>query len=215
MKQIDSQALAIVNRALGLFGSGASLTEFLDGSVDQTLDIGDLVRRGRTVAKSQGIFMGLLRNIHGAANTQTSTFQPYLGGTGTIAPYPEPMPPGFDIWVLAAYVRQLSGSGTFTGALMIDPNTTNLGWGVDQAGNAVSAAARMALIFWDSLVTQTDTFALLEDGQPWAKIGQRLFRLNRDDVALLFSSTSSAAATFDCFVMLGVFPVGLGQDVLV
>lgn len=215
MKQVDSQALAIVNRALGLFGAGAPLTEFMDGSVDQVLDIGQLVRRGRTVAKSQGIFMGLLRNIHGAADSQTSSFQPYLGGTGRIAPYPQPMPPGFDIWVLSAFVRRLSGTGTFTGALFIDPNTTNLGWGVDEAGQAVSAAARMPLAFWDSLATQLDTFAITEQGQPWFNIGQRLFRLNRDDVGLLFSSTSSAIATYDCFIMMGVFPVGLGQDVLV
>ena len=215
MKSIDSQALELVNRALGLTGAGAPLTEFLDGFVDQTLDIGALVRRGRTLAKSTGVFFGLLRNIHGAADTQTSSFPPYTGGTGGIVPYPSPMPLGFDIWVLAAFVRQLSGSGTFTGALMIDPNTTILGWGVDQAGLAVNAIARMPLVFWDSLVTQTDEFALMEDGQPWAKIGIRLFRLNRNDVRLLFSSTSSAIATFDCFIMMGVFPVGLGQDIQV
>ncbi len=215
MKTVDSQALAIVNRALGLSGAGASLTEFLDGSVDQTLDIGELVRRGRTIAKSQGIFMGLLRNIHAGSGTLTSSFPPYTGGTGAILPWPSPMPLGFDVWVIGAFVRQLSGSGTFTGSLIIDPNTTNLGWGVDDGGAAVSAAARIPLAFWDSVVTQTDEIALMEDGQPWAKIGMRLFRLNRNDVRLMFSSTASALATFDCFIMLGVFPVGLGQDVQV
>jgi len=215
MKQVDSQALDIVNRALGLFGAGAPLTEFMDGAVEQSLDIGPLVRRGRTVAKSTGIFFGLMRNIHGAADSQTSTFQPYLGGTGAIDPWPSPMPPGFDVWVLAAFVRQLSGSGTFTGALFLDPNTTILGWGIDSAGVAVVAAARIPLVYWDSVVTQLDEFALMEDGQPWKRIGQRLFHLNRDEAGILFSSTSSAIATFDCFVMLGVFPVGLGQDVLV
>lgn len=215
MKTVDSQALEVVNRALGLSGVGAPLTEFLDGILNQSLDVTALVRRGRTIALSTGIFYGLLRNNHTAANTQTSRFEPYIGGTGAVLPYPSPLGRGFDFWVLAAITRQLSGSGTFTGALFIDPNTTLLGWGVDEAGAAVSAAARLPLAYWDSVVTQTDEFGLMENGQPWARIGLRLPRLNRNDVGLVFSSTSSAAAVFDCYIILGVFPVGLGQDVLI
>ena len=215
MKTVDSDALGLVNRALGLTGAGAPLTEFLDGTVDQTLDVQSLVRRGRTLGRSGGIFFGLLRNIHAGAGTLTSRFEPYVGGTGAVLPYPSPVNIGFDLWVLAAITRQLSGTGTFTGALFLDPNTTILGWGVDDGGAAVSAAARMPLVFWDSVVTQTDEFGIMEDGQPWGRIGIRLPRLNRNDVGLVFSSTASALATFDCFIVLGMFPIGLGQDVLV
>jgi len=211
MKSVDSQALGIVNRALGLTGAGAPLTEFLDGTVDQTLDIGQLVRRGRTQVGSDGIYFGLLTNVHSGAGTLSSFTNPYDVPTGAIAPYPVPMPPGFDIWLLSANVRQESGTGTLTAALSYDFPILAQGWGVDDSGVAVARADPFVLAFWDSVITETDEFGITEQGNPWVPIGLRL----RRNSSLLFSSTASALATFDCQMIIGVFPVSLGQDILV
>jgi len=215
LKTVDSQALGIVNRALGLTGVGAPLTEFLDGQLDQVLDVGSLVRRGRTLAGSGGMFFGLLRNIHAAANSQVSEIQPYFPNGAEIDPYPNRVPLGFDVWVLAATVEQLSGTGTFTGALFMDPAANSQGWGIDQAGAAVTGDRPMPLAFWDSVVAQDRTIALQEDGSPWVRIGMRLMRNAQSNTGLRFSSTSSALATFDCYILLGFFPIGLGQDGLI
>jgi len=218
MKKVDSQALGTVQKALGLTGSGAPSTEFLDGTVDQVLDVASMVRRGRTLSPSAGIFLATLQNVHGAAETLFSQWEPYQGGTGTRAPFPDPVPDTFDIWLLAAAVRQESGTGTFTGILTIDYPLAALGFGVDDSGAAIAATNAMGLVFWDSVVAQGPTVGLKEDGQPWTRIGMRIpryvFPATANQVSLVFNSTSSAIATFRCQLLMGLFPVGLGQDAI-
>ncbi|MEE8139192.1 MAG: hypothetical protein V3T81_10050 [Thermoanaerobaculia bacterium] len=217
MKTVDSQALGIVNRALGLTGAGAPLTEFLDGQVEQTLDIANLVRRGRALVGTNGFFYGVMENAHPSANTLTSTFAPFAPTLGDIPPYPSRMPPGFDIWILSATVDQPSGTGTFTGALLMAMRSPNQAWGIDDNAAAVAAADEtVPLAFWDSVATQNRTFGVQESGDPVARIGIRLPRPSRgEETGLTFSSTSSALATFRCVIKLGVFPIGLGQDLLI
>jgi len=216
VKTVDSQALGLVNRALGLTGAGAPLTEFLDGQVDQTLDIAALVRRGRTQAGTGGIYIGVMENVHGAADSQQSQIVPYNVAVGAVAPYPSPMPPGFDVWILAATIDQVSGAGTLAAALSLEPLTDNLlGWGIDESGVAATGISTLPLAYWDSVVTVGREFGLLGGvGQPWAHIGLRLPRPPLSDVALDFDTTSSAIATFRCYILTGVFPIGLGQDVI-
>jgi len=214
MRRVNSEALVLVQRALGISGvSVGGVTEFLDEQLDQTVDVGRLIRRGRTQAGTGGLYYGLLENVHGAGNTQESLIAPYLTPTGSNPPYPSPMLASFDIWVLGAHVSRLSGTGTFTGALFIIPTATVQGWGIDESAVAVAAAVPSTpLAFWDSVVTQTRTFAIKEDGQPFQRIGLRLIRGARNATQLRFSSTSSAVSTYRCHVLLGVFPIGLEQD---
>ena len=213
-KKVDSDALGLVNRALGLSGAGAPLTEFLDGTIDQVLDVGALVRRGRTFLGTGGIYWGTLRCIHGGAGTLTSTIEPYIVATGGRAPYATPVPLGFDIWILAAQVDQVSGAGTFTGALF---TTTNglVGWGVDDMGAAIEVSNSVPLALFDSVVTESREFGINEAGNPFIKIGMRMPRPAGNASVLTFSSTASDVATFDCYVLTGLFPIGMGQDILI
>lgn len=209
MKRVDSDALGIVTKALGLTGRGAAITEFLDAQLDQTLDVLPLVRRGRTQAGTEGIFTGVLQNVHGAANSLTTSVNPYNIATGRIAPYPDPVPAQFDIWLLAAVVRQNSGTGTLSAVLDFQSNVQ--GWGVDDSGVAVVATLTQPLAFWDAVAVEGITFGLRNGARgPYARLGIRLPRFG--DPVLTFRSTSSAVATFSCQVVLGVFPVSLGQD---
>jgi len=210
LKTVDSQALGILNKQLGITGRGAQVTELLDGTLEQTFDTGPAVRRGRTLAATTGLVTGTLSNVHTVAETLTSSIEPYAVAVGAIAPYPTPVPDTLDVWLLAATARQFSGTGTFTGSLFLDyPNATQ-GWGINDSGAAVVRQDEHAIIVWDSILAVGPQFALMENGQPWQRLG---LRLPRGGTILRWRSISSAAATFDCQLLMGLFPVALGQDV--
>lgn len=211
MKKIDSQALGILNKAFGLFGRGSPATELTDGIVDQVVDVAPIVRRSRTQARSEGLYTALLRNVHSGAQSRTAVLSPFNASAATVvAPYPSPFPEAFDLWLLSTFVQQLSGTGTFSGALRVTVPPSKMGLQTIGA----PATASMQVAFWDTVVTENTTFAV-KSGQtePMQKIGMRVPRT--PTTTLTFASTSSATATFDCFCILGVFPVGLGQDVVV
>ncbi len=210
MKKIDSQMLESLNKALGLSGVGSPVTELTDGIVDQVIDVGPIVRRSRTQANTAGVYTALIRNVHGAGNSLSAGIAPFLGAAAALEPYPSPMPAGFDVWLLSSVVTQSAGTGTVSAALRVDVPARLMG--LSSLGASVGAAMNVA--FWDTIVDESILFAIKSNQtEPVQKIG---LRLPRDPATqLVFSSTSSAAATFDCLMMLGVFPVGLGQDVIV
>jgi len=214
LKTVASDALGIVNRALGITGSGAPRTEFPDGILDQVLDVGPLVRRGRTQAATQGIYNAVLRTVHTDAETLSTAVAPYFPGANSRPPYPDPVPVQFDIWLLGASVRQISGGGTISALLAVQYGAAALGWGEDDSGVAVTLNSDISLAHWDALATVSTEFAILNGARgPWARFGLRLPR--HPDTSLVFRCTSSVTATFDCNLLLGVFPVALGQDIAV
>jgi len=209
VKTVDSDALGVVNRALGITGNGAQRTEFMDGVVDQTLDVAALVRRGRTQAGTEGIYTAIMRCINTDVNTISVSVDPYaVGTTGLIAPYPNPMPMQFDVWLLAVSLDRVSGSGAMQVALRIDFLASQQGWGIDNLGAAVAVASTQLLAFWDAPVVAGTTFGLLNQGGVYTKIGTRIPR----GAVIAMSSLSAATSTYDCQLILGVFPTALGQD---
>lgn len=211
MKAVDSDALGTVNLALGLSGQGAPLTEFMDGQVNQVLDVASMVRRGRTPAGLSGWYIGILQNVHSGAGTLSTSATPYAQTVGTRATWPNPLPAQFDAWLMGASVRRQSGSGTLTAALFLDVDDSQVGFGVDDSGVAVTIHNSQGLVFWDSQLTENVTMGLKEDGQPYQRIGLRLPR----GATLTFTSTASALSTWKAQLILGLFPVGLGQDIVV
>ena len=210
MKKIDSQALDILNKALDLRGPGSPATELTDGIVDQVLSVNEIIRRSRTQARTAGIYTGMLRNVHAAADSRTATLTPFNATTTARAPYPAPMPADFDVWLLSAAVTQLSGTGTLSAALRVNCPASIMG--LTTTGAAVVSVQNVAL--WDALLVEGTTFGFpTANDEPMKKIGLRLPRAPLTQI--IFASTSSATATFDCFITLGVFPVALGQDVIV
>jgi len=211
MQKIDSDALGIITKALGLAGAGAQITEFADGLLNQGLDIAPLIRRGRTQGVTGGWYYGIMRNVHTDAETLETIVDPFNVGTAAVAPYPPIIDTSqFDVWLIGAGVRQDTGAGTLTARLAIDPRASSQGWGITDGDVVITDADNFAVAFWDSVITQTDEFALTEAGQPLVNFGLRL----PSACTLRFSSTSSLTATFTCKVLLGVFPIGLGQDIL-
>lgn len=213
-KKIDSDALEDVNLALGLTGAGAPITELTDGVVDQVLEVGQLARRGRTQTATSGLYFPTMRNVHGAADNEETIVNVYNVGTvAVVPPYPNPMPRQFDVWLLGASIRLASGGGTIAATLSLRVGTRSEGWGIDDSGTQILVSQDIRLAYWNSLATVNgSTFANLADQYPHARIGLRIPRFGSD---LRFGTTSSAVATFDCQLILGVFPAALGQDGLV
>ena len=210
MKKIDSDALGTLQKSLGLSGAGSPITELADGIVDQALDVVPVIRRGRTQAATEGLYVAELINVHAAADSRTATLVPFQPTTTAIAPYPSPMDSRFDVWLLSASLQQTAGAGTLSAALFMNSPAGVMGLSTTGA----AGIAGHTLAFWDATATENITFGLLNGANgPLAKLG---FRLPRGiTTQLVFASTSSEAATFACFLIMGVFPVALGQDVLV
>jgi len=210
-KRIDSDALQILTKSLGLTGAGSQVTELTDGVVDQALNIVPIVRRGRTQVATDGIYTATMRNSHTGATTITNTIEPYnVVTTLIVAPYPDPVGPQFDIWLLAAAIRQVSGTGTLSATLSIRYPGSQ-GWGRTEGGTFVGVAQAHRLAHWDALVTVGTAFAVLAGSeQPTAFIKTRIPRGGATE--LIFITVSSATSSYDCQLTLGVFPVALGQD---
>lgn len=214
-KKLDSDALGDLNRALGLSGAGSRLTELEDGQVDQVIEISNIARRGRTLAGTGGIYTAILRNIHTDAEAQTSTATPYnIALPADRAPWPIPTSRRFDIWLLGASVRRISGSGSINAQLLVAFDASQQAWGFDDSAVVVQKASRFALGHWNSFLTAgTRVAGGLVNGNTFLNIGIRLPR--NDNTQLEFVSASSATMTLECDMILGLFPVGFGQDVKV
>lgn len=214
-RPIEGDALTSMDRALGLTGSGTAVAELQDATLEQVIDVGPIVRRSRTLAGSQGIFYGILQNIHAGAGTVFTVVNPLaIAVADVVPPYPTPMPPDFDLWYYGCTVVRESGTGTFEG--MFELQDTNDGWGRDSAGDPVPGATRTILAVWSAISSTA--------GVDYGRLGpniQGYDQLNAMRIPqggtpfFFFRSTASALSTYTCFIRLGLFPASLGQDAAV
>lgn len=214
---MDGQALGVTNRALGLYGATSpNETEFEDERVIQTVDVGDLIRRGRSPAGTEGIFRCVLRNQHVDINVLATSWQPYEANDNgaTVAPYLTPMPRGFDVWLLGASVSVNTGAGIDFARLSL--TNVQLGFGINNSSVAVVPTTVFTLAFWNGMITAGSAdFAVTETREPYKAINMRIPR--KGAIAspfLVFESQSTATVQIDCLMLIGVFPEGLGQDVI-
>ena len=214
-QQIESQALAAIRKSLGLGGGGEQQQFLNDGSVEQVLSIGDIVRRSRTLANTAGIHFGVLENVHGAANSKTSDVNPYNAGDSAVAPFPSTVSDSLEVWVMHSTVVRTSGAGELTfGMLTLGLPGSNQAFGEDANGNPVTiaAGAELPIAAWDGISVSGTAIGFNTGHLPGAG---RAFRIPRGLGALpvlTFLSTSSASATFQCRMLIGLFPIAFGQD---
>jgi len=217
-KQITSQALELMTKALGLSGTGEQRTELLDGMVEQVIDITPVVRRSRTLAGTEGIMFGVLRNVHTDAESLVTTIDPYrVGATAAVAPYPPVVPDSLEVWILGATVARASGGGTLSA--LLDIQMRPQAFGIDDSGVAVVTGPAQPLAHWDTIVTEGFPFGILAGSdQPFAKIGLRVPRLTTgagNGPLLTFRTTSSLTMTIQCVIAIAFTPIALGQDAVV
>lgn len=215
MKQIQSDALVIVKRMLGLAGGLMDApTSLDDGTVSQVLDVTSALRRGRAGGAASGWFYGVMQNVHPAADTQTSVIGPYAP-TQTLVPvisaWPGQVPVGFDVHVIGGSIQRTAGAGALTGgSLFLAVAASDQAWGVDQAGARVTASPAIIIARWTGLDTGSAIdIGITGDGSTFARMGLRMPRGS----SFNFRTVSAAAATYRLTLLMGLFPESLGQDV--
>ena len=216
-RDIDSDALTSLNRVLGIAGSrlGAQTTELDDGNLTQVLDVNEIVRRSRTLQDFDGIYFGVIRNVHAGAGELITSVDPYALPVGAGPGFPTNITAqtGLELWLIGASLYRISGTGTLDGAtLELIFDSPQQAFGVDDSGAAVATTGGIPLAHWDSILTTiTSNPGITEQGEVYIPMG---IRLARASIGLRFiSDVAGAAATMQTNIILGLFPAGLGQDV--
>ena len=217
VKRIDSDALGVLNKSLGLTGAGSPTTELTDGVVDQFLQVNEIARRGRTLAGSAGVYNAMLQNVNTDAETILSTVDVYNVPAGATSIWPTPIPAQFDVWLLAAAARRQSGTGTITAMFSIQLPASTRAFGIDDSGVAVAQTDPVGLVAFTGLIS-TSTIDLNQPGSfgPYKRFAIRIPRGSGASTGVLrWSTVSSATSTWNLNMILGLFPVALGQDGIV
>ena len=225
MKQLDSNALGLVDRALGLAGPGSQQTELEDGLVAQTLDVTNLVARSRSPIQ-HGQKWAIIQNVHSTTSDALTAVDPYFipgGAAPLVAPYgvqwnwPDPVPLGFDIWYLGCVTQVVTGTGFTEGYFgMVGGQVPAGAFGYTHSGIGITASTiRYPLQSWsgEALVGGILFGTAIASSQQVFATGQRGVRIPRG-TTLEFRSRSSAAITVQAMPLLGLFPQALGQDVI-
>ncbi len=216
MSQVTNSLLGLVQKLIG-GAPGSGVTNLDDENLTQVLPIvPDIGRRGLTIGNIGGWHVGILENGHAGDDGEVSSILPYRPADDNVAPYPSPVPDGFDVWLLGIAGRRVSGTGTLAGADMgLNVPTAGQGWGVDDEGASVLATPIIQLAKFDGIDTSigpSNDPMITEGGQYFVRVGLRVPRGG----TLVFASESggAAAVVFHAMFVLGLFPAGLGQDVV-
>ena len=199
---------------LGLAGADSGAETIIDtDSVTQVLDIAPVARRSLALPGTDGIFYCYFENVHGAADDESSTIDPYAPGDAAVAPYPGTVPRDLDFWVLQCSGRRTAGAGGLTSAaFVVVPSGTGIqqGWGIDDLGAAVTSVFVTVAARFDTIENVGGLFAFAtEEGNTVVHINRRIPRGSN----LSFHSTSGGAAEFQMILTCALLPLGLGQDV--
>ena len=211
-KAVDSQALVGLNRILGLAGAGSTETFLEDGLLQQTYDVADVVRRSRTQAGSAGWFYAMFENSHSGATGRVSTINPYATTSGQgLNSWQSPVEAGFDVWLMYATMQRSSGGGLNAAVCMMNPSANMQCFGINNVGSGVTDTTLLPVAFWDSVESVTgEDFGLTESGDMLVNINKRV----RRGTQISYATDSAATAVFQMSAVFGLFPAGMGQDIV-
>jgi len=215
MAIISTKILSGLQKLIGFSGVPKAGTIDLE-NISATLPIiPEIARRGEAFGLGHGWFVGLLRCIHGAAGSEEVFINPYEPGPAAVPPFPAELPTNFDIWLLGIHGTRFSGAGTLDGCLCsINRGPGLQAWGLDDLGVTQANNRPFYVARFDGLETgvpiTNDEPMTTEAGLVYQPIG---IRLPRGSDLQMQTEAAGAAATFDTYWLMGIFPAGLGQDV--
>jgi len=222
MRPVNSQVLQDIARILQLTGSssGSQQTEFEDGILQQVIDVAGMVRRGGTLADTQGIFTARIVNDHLGSDTIDAQVNPYEGTdlAGALAfidsTWPSPIPRGFDIWILNAWaITNAANLSAGTLGILYDVNA--MAWRTD---DTTGIAQQHMLAIWNNTMNSGGDLYLSNaiDGALPAFVTQptRLRRSAEPRVRFRTVKSDAGAGAATLHLTLGLFPSGLGQDAI-
>jgi len=213
-RRIDSAALAAVDQQLGLNSTDAAQETLLeDRDVRQVFSVNDGVRRARAGGTS-GWFYASFQNAHTASASHCQTFDPYNIDPAVTQSslWPTPVPEDLDVWIDSVSFFKASGSGALVeGVIGMYPGEQLQGFGITLAGAPFPGTAYIPL------ARSTGVLSIIgPDGNPYSlTVSQEIKRrVPRNGTQLWFGSTVDAVpTTIVAFVIFGLFPIGMGQDV--
>lgn len=184
-------------------------------NVSQVLNVvPEIRRRSAPLAGIDGIFTGILRNVHSIADDEISSILPYSLGADRLGSYPAVVPEEWDIWLIGASGRRVSGTGSIVGTIVLEPPDAVQGFARDDSGTALGVLTSRIILGTITGITELGvddpTIWLNEPGGSFLRLGIRVPRGS----LLLFRSTSSAIATIDMVFVMGLFPMSMGHDVV-
>lgn len=216
-RSIDSDALTLVQRQLGLSGVGESATELESDTLMQVFDASSAIRRGRADLATRGFFYGILKTLEAGAGGSNAAFigDAYnVGAAFALGTFPPNIDIArFDLWLLN--VSGVITDGAFAAndecVLQIGMNARQQGFGKDSGVPAVVAATPPNTVarFTESIDDGFSDVLVTDQGEPSVQVNLRLI----PGQALQMVTTSAAACDAQLSLMLGLFPVGMGQDV--
>lgn len=206
MIEVDSAVLQRVNKALQLSSHRATgMTEFQDELLQQVLDVRGQILRGGAPLGLGGIFGVTLQNNHtgGPADIRTAILDVYTelrDAVGELA---------LDVWICSFMVTSTDATAWGSDATLILKHTQ------PQILASAPGTFETMIMHWSTKVAAAGFEPLLigRGGQVGApKIPIRVPR----DAVVWFSSESDAvgAESVTCTLTLGIFPEGMGQDVI-
>lgn len=211
MRPVDTDALGQIAKVLGI-GNPATATspvDFDDAVLQQVVDVLPTVRRARTIPGTGGLFHGQVSQVHAGAGSLLSQVDPYeLSATSLTAEggYPDPVPDDFDVWLLGAVGSAAVGvinTNLFSNCLINLPNT----------GSAFGSSGGTIPYFMGDTEAPISAAVAFIANSASPDMRQPAFRLTRGTV-LDLNSHAGAAGTVFWTIFLGLFPAGLGQDLL-
>jgi len=222
MGLIKGLQLRLVQSLYGIPGSQSSgVTEVDLDNVQQVINVvPEVLRRSDNVIGNNqgGWFQGTMQNVHSGADAELSTYVPYkmtvAGGTtvvGAAPGFPAPIPEGWDVWLIGCSLERTAGAGSVVALLSLNDNP--LGWGIDDSGAAVTGSPLISLVRFTSIVNDVGGYGygIGADGMAFQRVGIRL----PPKIDFEFRTNSTAAATVQLSIVMGLFPEGMGQDILV
>ena len=205
---VDSQALQRVSKTLQLSTPGAQETLFIDERLEQVVDVSPMIRRGLTLAGTEGLYSANVRTTHSGSqgNVSTSIDVYNLGGTAR-PPFPASIPDNLDLWLTGFSAENVSGPTFFdTGFLDMLITTEQQAFGTVttniQLGGWVTekSFAGVALLVGQ----QSVGFGMF--------FGARI-RIPRNAILRFHTRNNGAnSPVYQLNLLLGLFPSSLGQD---
>ncbi len=226
MRQIRSAALELVSKFLGdRPGSATQATVLDDKLVSQVLPVDYAARRGLTLTGSEGWFGSAFENEHAVAGALETTFNPWYPGGNVEGGLPQALRGIFDLWIYGAVLQRRSGAGTLDAATfgLADINapaggTQLLAFTNNNGNSSFQPIADWPLARWTGLdEAGAQDYGISTEHGVFQPINMRIRpgAATATGPAFTFKSTAgTAAATFQIYVFLGLFPPGLGQDIV-
>lgn len=224
--EIDSEALVLLNKGLGIGGSGqkagvgGAATTLEDDSVIQVIDITGSARQG--LSPATGLFYYIMQITTSVANpnltvTIADLYEAVDAAAGdlNLPPFPVKVSSNFDIWLLQASVFMATTTFVDAALQMLTPQSAT-GYAIhnNDGTNEVLPAGGHAfgIAMWDGqIVVGGSEFGTLGGEHAIQMLNQRTVR----GAGLKFRADNGGIGVTTLAILAALMPKAMGQDVAI